>query len=246
MNPFLDLMHQHHSVRSYRDQPIPQQVLDAVLDAAWKGPTSINGQQVSLVVTQDPERRAQIAKIAGGQAWIAQAPVFVTVVVDFNKPALAAKKAGLEQIIHTSVEGFAVGVLDAGIAMGNLMTAARAAGLGIVPIGGIRRDPQAMIDLLQLPKLTFPIGGVVMGMIDQDSSLKPRLPRSSFVHMEQYDNSTLEQSIDAYDQTLTAYWQQLKRADGLPWSENTAQAYQKVYFPDVAPIARKQGFGFDL
>jgi FMN reductase [NAD(P)H] len=246
MNLTLELMQQHHSVRSYLDTPVPQELLNAVLDAAWKGPTSINGQQVSLVVTQDPERRAKIAELAGGQPWIAQAPVFVTLVVDFNKTALAAEKVGLQQQIHTSVEGFAVGVLDAGIAMGNLMTAARAAGLGIVPIGGIRRHPQQMIDLLQLPKLTFPIAGVAMGFVDKDSSLKPRLPRASFVHMEHYDNSILADSIDQYDHTLADYWQQLGRADGLPWSENTAQAYQTVYFPEVAPTARQQGFGFDL
>lgn len=246
MNSVLDLMQTHHSVRSYRDQPIAAAVLDEVLNAAWKGPTSMNGQQVSLVVVQDANRRAQIAKIAGGQPWIAKAPVFVTVVMDFYKTAQAAKKQGLQQKIHASVEGFAMAALDAGIAMGNLMTAARGAGLGIVPIGGIRRNPQAMIDLLQLPKLTFPIAGVVMGYIDQDSSIKPRLPRPSFVHWEHYDAACLPESIDAYDQTLTEYWQQIERTDGLPWSENTAQAYQTVYYPDVAPSARQQGFDFDL
>jgi len=205
----------------------------------------MNGQQVSLVVTQNAEKRARIAQIANGQPWIAQAPVFVTVVVDFNKTATAASKLGLEQKIHNSVEGFAMGTLDAGIALGNLMTAARSAGLGIVPIGGIRRDPQAMIDLLQLPPLTFPIAGVTIGYIDHDSSLKPRLPRSSFVHMEQYDNSHLAEHIDSYDETLTAYWQQLQRADGLPWSANTAQVYQNIYYPKVAVAARSQGFGFD-
>ena len=69
-------------------------LLNAVLDATWRGPTSINGQQVSLVVVQDPTRRAEIARIAGCQPWIAQAPVFVTVVVDFHKTAVGARLAG--------------------------------------------------------------------------------------------------------------------------------------------------------
>jgi FMN reductase [NAD(P)H] len=154
MNSTLELMQQHRSIRSYQDKPVPAEVLDAVLDAAWKGPTSINGQQVSLVVVQDAARRQQIAALAGGQPWIAQAPVFVTLVVDFYKTRLGA--AGAEQVIQDSVEGFAVGAVDAGIALGNLMTAARAAGLGVVPIGGIRRNPQAMIELLQLPELHLP------------------------------------------------------------------------------------------
>ncbi|PXX43383.1 NADPH-dependent oxidoreductase [Aquitalea magnusonii] len=245
MNSTLELMQQHRSVRSYQDKPIPAAVLDTVLDAAWKGPTSINGQQVSLVVVQDAARRQQIAEIAGGQPWIAQAPVFVTLVVDFYKTRLGVEAAGAKQVIQDSVEGFAVGAVDAGIALGNLMTAARAAGLGVVPIGGIRRNPQAMIELLQLPEYTFPIAGVVMGYTDQDSSIKPRLPRASFVHHEHYQAAQLPEHIRQYDQTLSAYWQQIGRSDGLPWTANTAQYYQNVYFPDVAPLARKQGFGFD-
>jgi FMN reductase [NAD(P)H] len=245
MNSTLDLMHEHRSVRSYQDQAIDPAILDAILDAAYKGPTSVNGQQVSLVVTQDAATRAKIAEIAGGQAWIAQAPVFVTLVVDFYKTAQGVAKAGKEQVIHESVEGFAVGAVDAGIALGNLMTAARAAGLGVVPIGGIRRNPQAMIDLLQLPEKTFPIAGVVIGHIATDSPVKPRLPRESFVHHEQYDSAALNQHIDAYDQTLTKFWQSIGRNDGLKWSDNMAQYYQSVYFPQVAPTALRQGFKFE-
>ncbi|KUM01931.1 NADPH-dependent oxidoreductase [Chromobacterium subtsugae] len=245
MNETLQLMQQHRSVRSYQDKPISQQTLDAVLDAAWKGPTSINGQQVSLVVVQDAEQRQRIAEIAGGQPWIAQAPVFIAVVIDFHKTRLGVEMAGAQQTIHNSVEAFAVGAVDAGIALGNLMTAARSAGLGVVPIGGIRRDPQAMIELLQLPELTFPLVGLALGHPDQEGSVKPRLPRDSFVHNGQYQAEALPGHIAAYDETLRQYWQDIGRGDGEPWSRNTAGYYRNVYFPKVAPVARSQGFGFD-
>jgi FMN reductase [NAD(P)H] len=245
MNATLEQMHQHHSVRSYLDKPIDPAQLDAILDAAWKGPTSINGQQVSLVVVQDAARRARIAEIAGGQPWIAQAPVFVAVVIDFHKTAVGAELAGETQVIHDSVEGFAVGAVDAGIALGNLMTAARSTGLGVVPIGGIRRNPQAMIDLLGLPPRTFAVAGVVIGHIAQDGIVKPRLPRASFVHRERYDSSVVAPAIQAYDEMLMQYWRQIGRDDGQPWSANTAQTYKTVYFPLTAVVAKKQGFGFE-
>ncbi|WP_434633639.1 NADPH-dependent oxidoreductase [Chromobacterium sp. CV08] len=245
MNETLQLMHTHRSVRSYRDTPVAPELLDAVLDAAWKGPTSINGQQVSLVVVQDAERRKRIAEIAGGQPWIAQAPVFVAVVMDFHKTRLGVEMAGEKQVIHDSVEAFAVGSVDAGIALGNLITAAHAAGLGVVPIGGIRRDPQAMIDLLELPELTFPLAGLVIGHVKDDSEQKPRLPRDSFVHRERYHADGLAAHIAAYDDTLRRHWQDIGRADGEPWTANTARIYRQVYFPKVAPAARAQGFGFE-
>ncbi|MCD4500206.1 NADPH-dependent oxidoreductase [Chromobacterium vaccinii] len=245
MNETLQLMHSHRSVRSYQDKPIAPELLDAVLDAAWKGPTSINGQQVSLVVVQDAERRRRIAEIAGGQPWIAQAPVFVAVVMDFHKTHLGVEMAGEKQVIHDSVEAFAVGSVDAGIALGNMITAAHAAGLGVVPIGGIRRDPQAMIDLLDLPELTFPLVGLVIGHVQDDAEPKPRLPRASFVHRESYQAAELAGHIAAYDDTLRRHWQDIGRADGEPWTANTARYYRQVYFPKVAPVARAQGFGFE-
>jgi FMN reductase [NAD(P)H] len=160
MNETLRVMQSHHSSRSYKPDPVSDQMLDQIVEAAYRGPTSVNSQQVSLVVVRDPAKRARIAEIAGGQPWIAQAPVFIVLVVDFHKTGLGVAKAGQTQVAHESVEGLLAGTLDAGIALGNLMTAARSLGLGIVPIGGIRRDPQAMIDLLTLPPLTFPVDGL--------------------------------------------------------------------------------------
>ena len=116
-----------------------------------------------MVVVRDPAHRARFAEIANGQIWIAQAPVFITVEVDYYKTKLAAELAGKGQIIQASVEGFAAGAVDAGITLGNLMIAARSLGLGVVPIGGIRQDSQAMIDLLGLPPFTFPMLGVCLG-----------------------------------------------------------------------------------
>ncbi len=236
---------QYRSIRNYLEKPIPQEVLNDVLEAAWRGPTSSNCQQVSLVVVQDAERRRQIAEIAGGQAYIAQAPVFVCFVADFYKTSLAVEAAGEKQLIHESVEGFAVGAVDVGIAMGNLLTAARAAGLGVVPIGGIRKDSAAMVRLLNLPPMTFPLTGVVLGYPAVEGSRKPRLPFESFVHNESYNREVLAESIKDYDETILSYWREVGRKDGETWSASVAKRYKQVYFPDVGSVARAQGFKLD-
>jgi len=236
---------QYRSIRSYLDKPIPPEVLNGVLEAAWRGPTSSNCQQVSLVVVQDAERRRQIAEIAGGQAYIAQAPVFVCFVADFYKTSLAVEAAGETQLIHESLEGFAVGAVDVGIAMGNLLTAARAAGLGVVPIGGIRRDSAAMVRLLDLPPMTFPLTGVVLGYPAVEGSRKPRLPFETFVHNEAYNRDVLSASIKDYDETILRYWKETGRADGERWTSSVARRYKQVYFPDVGSVALAQGFKMD-
>jgi FMN reductase [NAD(P)H] len=77
MNDTLKLLQTHHSIRSYTDIPVSDEMLDQIIRAAWHGPTSMNAQEVSLVVTRDAQQRARIAELAGGQPWIAQAPVFI-------------------------------------------------------------------------------------------------------------------------------------------------------------------------
>lgn len=241
MNDTLKLLQSHHSTRSYTDQPISDAMLDDIIRAAWQSPSSMNAQEISLVVVRDSAKRARIAEIAGGQPWIAQAPVFITLVIDFHKTALGVAKAGETQVIQESMEGFGVAAVDAGIMLANLMTAARSQGLGVVPIGGIRRNPQAMIELLELPILTFPLVGLCLGHIATDAPLKPRMDIRTFRHDERYDASSYAAAIDAYDETLMAYWQQLQRSDGLPWSKNLGNLLKQVYFPQVKPVAAMQG-----
>lgn len=241
MNDTLKLLQSHHSTRSYTEQTVSDEMLDDIIRSAWRGPSSMNAQEISLVVVRDAERRARIAEIAGGQPWIAQAPVFITLVIDFHKTAIGVAKAGQTQIIQESMEGFGVAAVDAGITLANLMTAARSQGLGVVPIGGIRRNPQAMIDLLELPILTFPLVGLCIGHIATDTPLKPRMDISAFRHDERYNARGYAAAIDAYDETIMEYWHQLGRSDGLPWSENLGNFLKQVYFPHVKPVAAMQG-----
>ncbi|MGA2049906.1 MAG: NADPH-dependent oxidoreductase [Terracidiphilus sp.] len=245
MNETIRLLQAHHSSRSYKSDPIPDEILEAVIESARRAPTSTNSHEISLVVVRNSESRARIAEIAGGQPWIAQAPVFIAVILDLYKTNLGVEKAGGEQVFQRSLEGILAAVSDAGIAMATLMTAARALGLGVVPIGGIRRDPQAMIDLLELPANTFPVDGVVLGYVVEESPQKPRLPIESFRHEEKYHPDALKPAIDAYDRTLEEYWRKIGRADGLSWSANMAQHYS-TFSRLIKSVAQRQGFTIEV
>lgn len=83
--------------------------------------------------------------------------------LDFYRAKLAADKNNVELKITDSVESLLIGSTDVGIALGNAIAAAESFGLGTVPIGGIRRNPQDVIELLGLPEYVFPIAGLVVG-----------------------------------------------------------------------------------
>lgn len=261
MNETLRIQQAHRSVRSYTDEPVSDEMLDAIVAAAHRAPTSMNAQEISLIVVRDADSRRRIAQITGGQSWIAQAPVFIAIVIDFHKTDLGVRKSGQTQVVHESMEGFGVAAVDAGIVLGTMITAAESLGLGIVPIGGIRRDPQGMIDLLGLPPLTFPLVGLCLGHIDKgmplissdlagvisqpgrmaSRSIKPRLDIATFRHDERYDDSHYAAAIDRYDVQIISYWHQLARDDGKSWSDNLANSYKTVYYPLTRPVAAMQG-----
>ena len=245
MSNVIDLLNDHKSERSFTDEAIDDATLERIISTAYRAPTSVNSQQVSIVVIRDEARRAEISKIAGGQPWIAQAPVFLVFVLDMYKSHVGLELIGDKQIAHESVESVVAGATDVGIALGSVMAAARSEGLGIVPIGGIRRDSDAMIKLLKLPKYTYPVAGVVIGHVDVPSHHKPRLPFETFRHDETYQTDGLEEKISKYNQEIVEHWKDTGRTDGDTWSASVSGYYKHIYFPDVLPNLIKQGFGFN-
>jgi FMN reductase [NAD(P)H] len=241
MNETLSLLNSHRSERSFSTEPVSDEALDAILEAARRAPTSKNSQHVSMVVVRDPARRARIAETAGGQRWIATAPVFIAVILDFYKTEFGVEMAGEKPVVHESMEGLLAGVTDVGIALATMMHAAHSLGLGIVPIGGIRRNAQAVTELLELPPHTFPVVGLVVGHVDKPAVQKPRLPMATFRHDERYHSEGIREAIAAYDETIMDYWKSIGRADGEKWSTNTAKSYRESISRPVKAAIEKQG-----
>ncbi len=247
MNSTIESILNHRSIRSYSDQEINQAHLDLILECAQAAPSSINGQQMSVIVIRDKETKAKISELAGGQAWIKQAPVFLLFVADFYRAKLAADKAGESLVIAGNMEGTLVGSIDVGLAMGNTIAAAESLGLGTVCIGGIRKSPQEMIDLLGLPDYVYPMVGLCVGHIDQDNvpAKKPRFPKEAVLHTETY-NTNIQDIINTYDQTIYSYMSERGEGqDPHDWSHFIAHVYKNVYFPEVSTTLKKQKFNCD-
>jgi FMN reductase [NAD(P)H] len=205
-------------------------------------PNSINGQQTSVIVVRDKKKKEKLAELVGNQEYVAKAPVFLVFVMDFYRTYLAGEKTGLKQAIHEDIEGILAGSVDVGIALGASVVAAESLGLGTVPIGGIRRNPEEVIELLGLPKYTFPMVGLVIGYPADESHKKPRVPFNSFKHNENYDTKAVEESIDIYDEQMSEYLSEIGRSEQeTNWSTFTSRIYQSVYYPKVKDAINNQG-----
>lgn len=245
MNETIKTIQQHRSIRNFLAKEIEDNLIDEIILSAQAMPNSINGQQTSVIVIKSKETKAKIAELTGGQKWIDDAPVFLVFVMDFYKTRLAAEKNGLKQVIQESIEGTMVGTFDAGLNMGGAIISAESLGLGVVPIGGVRKNPEDIIELLGLPEYTYPVAGLALGYPADPSHKKPRLPLSTFRHNENYNTEGLKEAIDQYDSDMENYLLEIGRQQEGNWSKNTSNIYQYIYYPKVYETIKQQGFKND-
>ena len=81
----LDFLTKHTSIRKYKDAAIAPDTLTEILEAGSRGSNTGNMQIYSIVVTQDKERKKELAKYHFGQKMVEDAAAVVTVCVDINR-----------------------------------------------------------------------------------------------------------------------------------------------------------------
>ena len=243
-NAVLKQLLTRRSVREFTGESVREEDLELILKAAQQAPSSVNAQQVSLVITRNKETIQKIAEITGGQPQVAGADVFITFIIDFNRTAEACRLAGETQAIEQSAEGLMVGALDAGIMVASLQAAAESLGYGTTTIGGIRKNPQAMIDLLNLPKKTFPVVGTIIGVPNPEKfpQIKPRVPLKSFAMRERYDSERVLEGVLIYDKALRLWWDEQGMASMPAYVNSTAGFYKQIYYPYIWIAFENQGF----
>ncbi len=80
-----DAIRNRRSIRHYRNDPIPQETLDALLELALEAPSSWNVQDRSIVVVSDADGRAGLERAAHGQPHPREAPVLLVFVAETGK-----------------------------------------------------------------------------------------------------------------------------------------------------------------
>ena len=82
---FYDIIMNRRSVRSFKDQKVPQQVIEELIDAANNAPSGGNIQPLSIIIIQDDEARKQLAQFLDGSPWIKNSPLTLIFCLDFYR-----------------------------------------------------------------------------------------------------------------------------------------------------------------
>jgi nitroreductase len=206
MNETIKTLLNHRSIRSFTDKQISQEKVDLLISAAQHAATSNFFQQYSIIGVTDPAKKKALAEI-GNQHYIAEADRLFVLVIDMHRNAKIAEAKEQSTDVLSSTDFFFRAFSDTVIAAQNVVAAAESLGLGAVYLGSILNDPQAVIDLLRLPKFTFPAFGIAIGYPNQSPQLKPRLPKEAVYFENEYHSmkQPLEELKD-YDYDVNQYY----------------------------------------
>lgn len=240
-NPVLGLQTSHRSIRRYTGEPIPASLLADLIRAGQGAASSSFIQAYSVIRVTRPEVRGACARAAGNQPWIEEAAEFLVFCADLRRVDTACRAQGTGPLEGWTEHGLAA-VVDTALMAQNVLLAAESVGLGGVFIGGIRNDPQVLVDQLQLPALVVPLFGLCLGWPAESPEVKPRLPVELILHQDQYRDPDPAEMGD-YDRVMADYYfQRRPSARRSDWSSTTARAIQGKKREHLLPFLQRMGF----
>jgi len=243
-----DTILSHRTIREYKPDPIPEPILEYILEAGTRASTTGNMQVYSIISTTDKSIKEELAPCHFNQPMVKEAPVVLTFCADFNRFNKWCRLRGAEPG-YDNFLSFMTAAIDALLVAQNVCVAAEDAGLGICYLGTTTYMAGKIIEILDLPKGVVPVTTVTVGYPDESPELTDRLPLDAVLHHEKY-NDYIDEDIDKYYQKkelITTYQEFVKENN----KETLAHVFTDVRYKKednvlfsrtLIEVLEKQGF----
>lgn len=236
---------QHRTIREFKDEKVPQEVFELLLEVARRTATSTGSQASSIIRITDPAIKTEIAKVCN-QDYVARAPELLIFIVDQYRNHKIAVEQDFELNTAGDMDRFFAAFTDACIMAQNMVTAIESMGLGAVYLGSILNDSERICELLKLPAYTFPVVGLGFGYPNQDPQRKPRMEMRFRVFENAY--TAFESYLDElkeYDEEMRTYYD--LRDPNRPVDSFSKQVVARLKQQiakrqEILNVVRKQGF----
>jgi nitroreductase len=168
---FQELIRKRYSVRAYKPDPVEDNKLARILEAARLAPTAANRQAFRIVVVRTAERKDDLRRVYG-RDWFVQAPLVLCV-------CAVPSEAWVRKY-----DGWNAAEVDATIVMSHIVLAAAEEGLGTCWIAAF--DPAAAREVLGLPPEVIPSAFTPLGYASDTPAPKKRRPVDELVRRERW------------------------------------------------------------
>ena len=159
-----EILKNRRSIRKYQSRQVPEELLDAVLEAGLYAPTGMNRQNVVMVAVRDRETRDQLSRMNAAVMGSDRDPFY-------GAPCVI--------VVLGDASDYPV-VENGSLVLGNLMNAAYEAGLGSCWIHRAKQtfeteEGKALLRKWGLSENLVGIGNCILGYPDETPAPKPRL-----------------------------------------------------------------------
>ena len=178
----IEAIAQRRSIRAYTDEPVSEEALEEILEAARLAPSGSNTQPWHYIVIRSAEQRAAVAEVSHDQKWMNTAPVFIACegdigcrIAEYDGPPLDESSAlpELKQLIR-----------DMGIGIEHLVLEAENQGLGTCWVAWFTQDE--IRPVLGVPDSAYVVAVVTIGHPVKRPEARKRRSMAGIVHHERW------------------------------------------------------------
>jgi nitroreductase len=166
----LEAIRTRRSIRKYRQEPIPDEKLESILEAARLAPSAANRQPWRFIIVQNADRKKALAEAANNQTFLSDAAAIVAAVGDPEASTRWHEK-------------------DTMIALEHMVLTASSLGYGTCWIGAFNED--AVKSLLKIPAKMKVVALLPIGMPDETPAPRPRKELSEIFFKEEWQTPWL-------------------------------------------------------
>jgi len=194
-----EAIQKRRSIRSFKQVPVPDEMIFEMLEAARQAPSGSNAQPWRFVVVTDAEEKKGLRKLCFNQVFVEDAGVDFVFCADLSVYSKRTRQTRMQEMINAGLfaerdpddqvsqrydampdesnTGFYLPMATANtyIAVEHMVLTATALGLGSCWVGGIS-DLRAIRDMLGIPRGIYVLGLLAVGFTDTEPKARPRLP----------------------------------------------------------------------
>jgi len=170
----LEIIKNRRSIREFKKQDLPQDIIEKLLEAARWAPSAGNVQPWAFVVAYSQKIKQNLSMAAFGQEDLEEASVVVVVCADEK---LAEQSYGVRGKSLFCIQ-------DTAAAVQNIMLTAYSLGLGSCWIGAFKEDEVRQV--IKAPNGMRPIALIPVGYPNEAPAARNRRPVSEIMHKETF------------------------------------------------------------
>jgi len=161
------------SIRAYKQQNVPEEVVEKLIDAASFAPSAGNIQPWKFVIARKQDTKKKLAQ-AADQAFIEEAPVVIVVCANEERSSMGYGFRG--KTLYC--------IQDTAAATQNILLTAYSLGLGTCWIGAFNEDEAKKA--INAPEEIRPVAIIPVGYANEAPTQRNRRPLSQITHHESF------------------------------------------------------------